>query len=1048
MSDELTTIRRRVEELETLETERKRTEEALQESEKIFRTIFESFEDIYYQTDLNGIITLISPSVYRISGWKPEELIGQPTTMVYNSPEDRVTLLKELTKQGYVRDYELTLLMRDGSKARASLAAHLIYDSSGAAAGLAGALRDITGRKRTEESLFKSEKKFAATFHLNPNPMAITDVATGKIVDANNAFSCWTGYGLEEVIGVSTLDLHFWVNPEDRKRIIDTLTAAGEINDAEVILMQRNGNLRNVLLSARFIEIEQERHMLTLVQDITERLKMEADLRGGEKRYREFADFLPQPVGEFDVKGNLSFVNRSFFKLFGYTKEDYDKGLNVFNMIIPEHHRIALDKIQRILNGESSDGSDYTMIRKDGSTFPAILFTSPVMHERKPLGLRAIMIDITDRKVAEGTLRESEATLRSVFKTNPVGLCIMKNRVYQSANKAWYEIFGYSESDIIGHTTRMLYQNEEEYARVGRELYTGLWESGLTSVRTQIRRKDGAFRDVILTAVPLDSEDLSLGALVTVEDITDRSRIEEELRESQRMLSDIIDFLPDATLVIDKQGKVIAWNRATENMTGVRAEDMLGKGNYEHALPFYGERRPILIDLALHADLENEKDYTAIRRIGDIVFGEAYTPKLSPGNIHLSGAASVLRDNKGEIVAAIECIRNNTERKKLESQLQQAQKMEAIGTLAGGIAHDFNNILSAILGYTDMALTEHNADDRVRRYLEQVYKAGERATDLVKQILAFSRQHDEKPRPLRVSPIIKEVLNLLRASLPSTIHIVQDIQCESDTVLADPIQIHQILMNLCTNAAYAMRGRNGELKVTLTTDIIGPRNALVVYHHLSAGMFLKLTISDTGVGMTPEIMSRIFDPFFTTKKPGEGTGMGLSVVYGIVKSCNGEVIVESEPDKGTEFQVYLPLLMETKSEQEIDKTAGIVGGKERVLFVDDEENLVQLGKYMLTGLGYEVVGTTSSVDALEVFRSRPHYFDFVITDMTMPNMTGVDLAKEMLIIRADIPIILCTGFSEIISEENAKSIGIRKFIMKPLLKNSLAMQIRDILDTK
>ncbi len=318
----------------------------------------------------------------------------------------------------------------------------------------------------------------------------------------------------------------------------------------------------------------------------------------------------------------------------------------------------------------------------------------------------------------------------------------------------------------------------------------------------------------------------------------------------------------------------------------------------------------------------------------------------------------------------------------------------------------------------------------------------------MKQILAFSRQSDQKPRPLRVSPIIQEVLKLLRASLPTTITIRQDIQSDMDTVLADPTQLHQILMNLCTNAAHAMRETKGELKVSLVPVEIKPRDALIIHHGLTPDMYLKLTVSDTGAGIAPDIMDRIFDPFFTTKKPGEGTGMGLSVVYGIIKGYNGTITVESELDKGTEFHVYLPLLMETKSEQEIDKTVFIAGGKERVLFVDDEENLVLLGKDMLTGLGYEVVGRTSSVEALEVFRVKPRYFDLVITDMTMPNMTGVDLAKDILMIRPDIPIILCTGFSDMISEEKAKNIGIRKFIMKPLFEIAEPLLTKTVTMTK
>jgi PAS domain S-box-containing protein len=413
---------------------------------------------------------------------------------------------------------------------------------------------------------------------------------------------------------------------------------------------------------------------------------------------------------------------------------------------------------------------------------------------------------------------------------------------------------------------------------------------------------------------------------------------------------------------------------------------------------------------------------------------------------NMSGRA--VRDNSKKLLYYEGTIQDITDRKLLEFHLSQAQKMEAIGTLAGGIAHDFNNILSAILGYTEMALGAMDKNSPLRRYLDQVYKAGERAKDLVKQILAFSRQSDQKPRPLRVSPIIKEVLKLLRASLPTTITIRQDIQSDLDTVLADPTQIHQIMMNLCTNAAHAMREKKGELNVRLVPVEIKYSDALSIQHGVTPGMYLKLTVSDTGHGIEPVIVERIFDPFFTTKKPGEGTGLGLSVVYGIIKSYGGTINVQSEVGKGTEFRVHLPLLVDTEGEREENVAAHIVWGEECILFVDDEEALVNLGKDMLTGLGYQVVGRTSSLEALELFRSRPDRFDLVITDMTMPNMTGIELIQEIMRIRPCIPVILCTGFSEAITPEKAKALGLRAFIMKPIIKNQIASAIRQVLDKK
>ncbi len=660
-------------------------------------------------------------------------------------------------------------------------------------------------------------------------------------------------------------------------------------------------------------------------------------------------------------------------------------------------------------------------------------------------------------------------------------------------------------------------------------------------------------------------------AMTILKEEKQRQAAEEALISANQQLNDIIEFLPDATFVVDRQKRVIAWNKAIEEMTGVSKKEMIGQGDYAVTVPFYGERRPHLLDLLDKDDPELALKYQHIRKKGNILYSETFVPCVYHGQgAHVFATGAPLFDAHGNRVGAIESIRDITERKQaeealavaeekyrgifenaalgifqttpdgrilsanpayariygfgseedvihnltdlatqiyvhpeqrhelmqileeqdsvqeyeaqvyrkdrsiawvsmnvravrdadgklhylegtvqditdrkaLETRLIQAQKMEAIGTLAGGIAHDFNNILAAIIGYTEMTKSKLRQDE-LRPYLERVLEASERARNLVGQILTFSRSGGNEPRPIAVGPLIEEGIKLLRATLPTTIEIRQHIASRLPAIVADPTQVHQVLINLCTNAAHAMRLHGGVLAVTLEDMEVTPAMA-AVHLDLIPGHFLKLTVADTGTGVAPEIVHRIFDPFFTTKNLGEGTGLGLSVVYGIIRGCGGTITVHSERGAGSVFAVYLPAL-EGHFEAREERLQPIPKGTGRVLLVDDEEMLVTMGRQMLEELGYEVTATTDSSDALELFRVRPDQFDLIITDMTMPGMTGVDLAKELLGIRPELPIILCTGYSELITEEKARAMGIQGFAQKPLSLQHLANLIAQVL---
>lgn len=399
------------------------------------------------------------------------------------------------------------------------------------------------------------------------------------------------------------------------------------------------------------------------------------------------------------------------------------------------------------------------------------------------------------------------------------------------------------------------------------------------------------------------------------------------------------------------------------------------------------------------------------------------------------------------MASTIERLRGVNEKEKMKAYFQQAQKMESIGTLAGGIAHDFNNILGTILGYTDLAKEDTPEGSSVRKDLENVLKAGNRAKELVKQILAFSRQADTECIPFQPASIVNEAIKMLRPTIPATIDIKQNIDPKAGFIFADPSQVHQILMNLCTNAFHAMEETGGTLDISLKEAELDTEN-FVHEPGVEAETFVQLTVRDTGPGIAPEIRDKIFEPYFTTKEPGKGTGMGLAIIHGIVKSYGGFISLDSEPGEGSAFHVYIPavekhVLPET---EETEETEDIPRGKERILFIDDEEMLAELGKEMLERIGYKVTVRKSSLEALEKFQNQPDLFDLVITDQTMPGMTGSDLARRMMQIRPDIPIILCTGYSTIISEKKAKAMGIKEFTLKPLVKRDISKLIRKVLD--
>jgi len=517
-----------------------------------------------------------------------------------------------------------------------------------------------------------------------------------------------------------------------------------------------------------------------------------------------------------------------------------------------------------------------------------------------------------------------------------------------------------------------------------------------------------------------------------------RKRAEEALRENRAMLQQILDTLPQSIFWKDLESVYQGCNLVCASDLGLHDPELIkGKTDFdllwlrEEAEAYRADDREVISGKKAKRHIIEPLQQTD----GTRLWVDTTKVPLLDGQGNVYGILGVYED-------ITERKKNEEEREKLERQVRQSQKMEAIGTLAGGIAHDFNNILSIILGYNELAMLDIDPAKRLQN-LEEVRKGAERARDLVRQILAFSRKTDQERQPLQISLIIKETLKMLRSSIPTTIEIRQNIASNS-RVMADSTQIHQVIMNLCTNAYQVMRETGGTLAVSLTEIDIGEGE--YGYADLHPGRYLRLEVSDTGCGIDPAIRDKIFEPYFTTKPQGEGTGMGLAVVHGIVKSHKGYLSVYSEPGKGTSFHVYLPVTeTEPASEPETPVSEVLIGNGERILFVDDEEQITRIAQSMLKNNGYQVTACSSGVQALEEFRRHPDQFDLVITDMTMPHMTGIDLARQILAVNPALPVILCTGQSELVNREIALDMGCCAYLNKPILKQTLLRAVQKAL---
>ncbi len=862
----------------------------------------------------------------------------------------------------------------------------------------------------------------------------------------------------------------------DMRVSISPVSEQGDIASAVVVMQD--------LTLLREKETSRVKALMTLENKIKELKQSEKDLWESEEWFRGIFESSRDALFVTAQDARFTHVNSAACALTGYSAEE------LLNMRIPDLH--APEDLgpfetffDTIMDGEPVL-SEAPILRKDGSKVPTEFSNTRVSINGRQY-MHTAARDITDRKVAESELRESSRKVAealdfnsSILKDASIGIL-----TYDATGQCTFA--NQAAANIAGaEVAALMNQNFHELDSWKR---SGLYEAALKALGSdQVQEIDTDVLSTFGKRLCLNmrfSTFQSRGEtclLVFMMDITLRKKAERENRINRLRLEIVhhITDMPEATdqdvydyvlermlelsespigflgfLTPDEQiMQIHAWSEQATAQCAVQ----------DHPLTFpiaragtWGEpvrtRKPCIINDYTDdhpAKMGCPEGHVPISRFMEVpVFdGERLVALAAVGNKETPYEDIDVRQMMLLLENCWDQIRQRRfeqEKLSLEKQLQQAQKMEAIGTLAGGIAHDFNNILYPLMGFTELLKEDVPVDSPLHSHIDEILRASFRARDLVKQILAFSRQGEQEHRPISLQPILKEALKLLRASLPAKIDIQQDIQADCGLVLADPTQIHQIVMNLATNAYHSMEENGGRLLIGLEQIRMEPDPKL--QPDLIPGGYVRLRIQDTGKGIEQHALDKIFEPYFTTKEVGRGTGLGLSVVQGIVKKSSGDIQISSEPGQGTEVRVYFPVLENgTNLERKTDLDLPVLGGTESLLLVDDELAIIKMEQQILERLGYRVTARTGSVEALEAFRADPRGFDLVITDMSMPNMSGLQLSRELKRIRPNIPVVLCTGFSDQINAEKSKALGIDGFVMKPVVRQEIAAVVREVLE--
>ncbi|MCW7754315.1 PAS domain S-box protein [Desulfobotulus sp. H1] len=882
----------------------------------------------------------------------------------------------------------------------------------------------------TTRALKESESRFRVAFKTIPDAVILTRLSDYMLVDVNDGFVRMTGFAAEEVRGRTTADLQLWAERADRDTVLERVRSEGKIENYETRFRAKDGRIIHALVSASRTLLHGDPHILSVVRGIDHIREAEYQLRKERSFLSKVVETSPAGILALNPQGRIIFANQKITEILGMdiaevlerTFADDSWEITDYELRpVPREERIfflARERRQPIYNIR------HTMVEGRGRRIYLSINAATLWREDGELDMIVVGLDdVSEQVKGEHSLVETKGRLHSVLANLPVILWAMdaEGRISLFEGKGTQSVV-MPANGFVGVLTK------ERYADLPPMLRSIEKVLGGDSVSITVEIGERYFE---ISGSPLwDTSGTVVGASGVASDVTGRIHAEVD----RIRLSAAIEQVAESILVTDRQANILYVNPAFERITGWHRDEVMGKtpailkSGY-HGKSFYDEMwQTLFAGRVWQGYITNRKRD-----------GSCYDEEVS---------ISPILDNAGNIINFVAVKRDVSLERNLERQLRQAQKMEAIGTLAGGIAHDFNNILFPIIGFTELALESIDSDRIEHRYLKSIFSAAHRARELVWQILTFSRRSDTERRTIYVHSIVKEALKLLRASIPSTVEIRHDIEAGDARILADPTQIHQVVMNLCTNAYHAMED-GGVMCVGLKTITLSEGTFLDAHPTaIRAGRWQVLTVGDTGMGMDALTMERMFDPYFTTKEQGKGTGLGLATVHGIVTGCGGDIQVSSTPGKGSLFTVYFPVAeMEERSLGD-DGQEIIAGGREHILLVDDEDLIVEMLQDTLTGLGYEVTGCWSSSEALEIFRRMPDDFDLLITDQTMPKMTGTVLAAEIQKIRPGFPVILCSGFSDPLGRETLRKGGIVDCVMKPVVRKDIARAVRMALQSQ